>query len=59
MQTADLIARIQALPKTHKVVTRWPDGTETRHESHSAAGANNYADHMRFRGAVSATVTEI
>jgi hypothetical protein len=45
--TEQLIARVQALPKTHRVVTVWANGCETRQETHSAAAAENYAVRMR------------
>ncbi len=58
-----IIARIAALPKTHKVVTVWTNGEETRHETFSAASAENYAVRMRRAiksgEAVSVEVTEI
>lgn len=42
-----ILARVAALPKTHKVVTVWANGAETLYEAHSAASAENYAVRMR------------
>jgi hypothetical protein len=42
-----IIARIQALPKTHVVVTVWANGETTRVEAVSAAAAENNAVRMR------------
>ena len=41
------LARVAAMPKTHKVVTVWANGDETRYDAHSAASAENYAVRMR------------
>lgn len=57
-----LIAQIQALPKTHRIVTVWTNGEVTRHETYSAASAENYAVRMRRAiggEAVSVTVEKI
>lgn len=45
--TNPLIAKALAMPKTHKVVTVWTNGAETRYDAHSAASAENYAVRMR------------
>jgi hypothetical protein len=42
-----IIARIQALPKTHAVVTVWANGQITRVEAVSASAAENNAVRMR------------
>jgi len=42
-----ILARVGALPKTHKVVTVWANGQTTTNETHSAASAENYAVRMR------------
>lgn len=47
MSTKTLIAHVQAMPKTHKVVTVWANGKTTIHETASAAQAENYAVRMR------------
>lgn len=58
-----ILSRVAALPKTHKVVTVWANGTETQYDAHSAASAENYAVRMRRAiesgEAVSVEVTEI
>jgi len=58
-----ILARVAAMPKTHKVVTVWANGTETRYDAHSAASAENYAVRMRRAidsgEAVSVTVSAI
>jgi hypothetical protein len=58
-----ILARVAALPKTHKVITVWANGAETRYDAHSAASAENYAVRMRRAiesgEAVSVEVTEI
>jgi hypothetical protein len=55
--TNEMITRIQALPKTHLVVTVWTNGKETRHETHSAASAENYA--VRMRRAIGGEVVSV
>jgi len=45
--TNPLIARLQSLPKTHKVVTVWANGKETTVETVSAGAAENNAVRMR------------
>lgn len=42
-ETAALITRMQAMPKTHAVVTRFADGSERRFETATEGQANNYA----------------
>lgn len=58
-----ILARVAAMPKTHKVVTVYTDGNETRYDAHSAASAENYAVRMRRMiesgEAVSVTVSAI
>lgn len=43
----DLIAKIQALPRTHKCVTVWANGKETRVDAVSESAAENHAVMMR------------
>jgi len=43
MKTEDLIAYIQAMPKTHEVVTTYADGKVRRFETRSLVTANNHA----------------
>lgn len=43
MKALDLIARIQAMPKTHAVVTTYADGEVLAHATHSAAAAETWA----------------
>jgi hypothetical protein len=43
----ELIARIQALPRTHKCVTVWANGKETRVDAVSESAAENHAVRMR------------
>lgn len=58
-----ILARVAAMPKTHKVITVWANGVETRYDAHSAASAENYAVRMRRAiesgEAVSVTVNAI
>jgi len=58
-----ILARVAALPKTHKVITVWANGSETRYDAHSAASAENYALRMRRAvetgEAVSVTVSDV
>lgn len=58
-----IIAHVQSLPKTHKIVTVWANGKETHHETFSAASAENYAVRMRRAiesgEAISVTVSAI
>lgn len=39
----DLIARMQAMPKTRRVVTVFADGTERHHDVATQGQAENYA----------------
>ena len=39
----DIIAAALAAPKTHKVVTRYDNGSERTHETRSAQTAENFA----------------
>jgi hypothetical protein len=57
--THPLILAALAAPKTHKVVATHANGSTHTHETRNEASAINYADHMRFRGAVSVTVEKI
>lgn len=57
MNNEQMIARIQALPKTHRIVTVWANGAETRHDAHSAASAENYA--VRMRRAIGGEVVSV
>lgn len=57
--THPLIAAALAMPKTHKVVATFADGTVHTHETRNEASARNYAEHMRFRGCVSAVVSKL
>ena len=41
--THDLIARVQAMPMTHAVVTKFADGTERRFEVRSQKAGENHA----------------
>jgi hypothetical protein len=41
--TEDFLARMLARPMTHKVVTRFADGTTREHTVQSAGAAENYA----------------
>lgn len=43
MNTEALIARLQAMPKTLSVVTRFADGAERRHDVATRGQAENYA----------------
>lgn len=43
MNAMELIARIQAMPKTLAVVTRFADGASRRHEVATRGQAENYA----------------
>ena len=58
-----IIARVAALPKTHKVITTSANGERVQYEAHSLASAENYAVRMRRMietgEAVSVEVTEI
>jgi hypothetical protein len=57
--TEQLLARIAAMPHTHKVTVIQEDGTTHEHTTRNEASAQNYAEHMRFRGAVSVVVGKI
>jgi len=61
--TAQLIARIQALPRTHKCVTVWANGKTTRVDAVSESAAENHAVLMRRAiasgEAISVTVSAI
>lgn len=54
--TGQMIAVRLAMPKTHKVVTTHADGVVRVHETRNLASAQNYAQHMRFRFGVLASV---
>lgn len=58
-----IIARVAAMPKTHKVITVYASGNETRYDAHSKASAENYAVRMRRMiesgEAVSVTISAI
>lgn len=43
MNALDLIAKLQAMPKTLAVVTRFVDGNERRHAVATRGQAENYA----------------
>lgn len=43
MNALDLIAKAAAAPKTHAVLTTYADGRVERHETPSAATAENWA----------------
>lgn len=43
MNALDLITAAAAAPKTHAVVTTYADGATSRHETRSAATAENFA----------------
>lgn len=47
MNAMELIARVQALPKTHRVVISYQCGKMRTHDTHSAASAESFA--MRER----------
>ena len=57
--THPLIAAALAMPKTHRVITINADGSTHTHETRNEASARNYAEHMKFRGCVSAIVERI
>ena len=57
--TNPLITAALAMPKTHQVVVKFPDGTAHTHGTRNEATAQNYAAHMRFRGAISVVVSKI
>lgn len=43
MTTLQMIAAAQAMPLTHRVTTRYADGSEKHHDCRSAAAAENWA----------------
>lgn len=43
MNALDIIARVQAMPMTHKVVTRFVDGSAREHHVRSIGAGENYA----------------
>lgn len=43
MNALDLITAAAAAPKTHVVITTYADGATSRHETRSAATAENFA----------------
>ena len=55
--THPLIAAALAMPKTHKVVVTYADGTTHEHATRNEASAQNYAQHMIFRFGKAASVT--
>lgn len=58
--TEQLLARIVAMPHTHKVVTAQADGRSHEHTTRNLASAENYAQHMKFRfPQATVTVSEI
>lgn len=59
--TEQMLARIAAMPHTHKIVVAQADGTTHEHTTRNEASAQNYASHMRFRfgKTVSVTVSKI
>lgn len=57
--TNPLITAALAMPKTHKVVVTYEDGTTHVHATRNEASAQNYAAHMRFRFGKTATVEVI
>lgn len=63
MASSEMITRIQSSPRTHKCVTVWANGMETRVDAVSESAAENHATIMRravVNGeAVSVTVSEI
>lgn len=54
--TEQMLARIAAMPHTHKLVTIHNDEAH-EHTTRNAASAENYAQHMRFRFGKTASVT--
>lgn len=50
--TNQMLTRIAAMPHTHKVVVTFKDGTVHEFTTRNLASAENYAAHMRFKGAV-------
>lgn len=42
LQAVSLISKLQAMPKTFAVVTRFTDGTERRYETATFGQAENY-----------------
>lgn len=49
MDAMEIIRRVQALPKTHRVVVTYECGKMRTHDTHSAASAENYANHERHK----------
>lgn len=57
MSTLEMLAKIQAMPHTHRVVVVFADGQRHDHTTRNAASAKTYADHMTFRFGATACVT--
>lgn len=55
--TEQMLARLAAMPKTHKVTTTLADGKVLEHETRNEASAQTHAGHMRFRFGKTAVVT--
>lgn len=47
MNALDMIAKAQAMPKTHKVTITYSDGSTMAHEERSKLTAENYANGFR------------
>lgn len=57
--TEQMLARIAAMPHTHKVVATFESGPVHEHTTRNLASAENYAAHMKFRGAVKVEVVKL